>query len=313
MSIIVHNRSSELESIGADLVKRLGGTWKPGTKWRPAGGMCLCPSHADRSPSLSVRVGDSALLFKCFAGCDRRDIIREILRLDENALQSFEPQRSGGSTFGNDLLFRQLALRLWDQSRGLSGTPAEIYLRRRSLAILPRALRFHPRTQLGSGEGASFRPAMIAAVHDAGRFVAVQRTFLDQDEPRRARDLPDPRLMLGRPYRGAVILAEASDWLGLAEGIETAMSAMALFDLPVWATLGSERFDQIAVPESVTNLVLFADNDIAGEIGAAHAEHAYARPWRTISTEWPPTGYKDWNDVLREGGKGVGNWWRKVA
>ena len=34
---------------------------------------------------------------------------------------------------------------------------------------------------------------------------------------------------------------------------------------------------------------------------------------RDIDTEFPPPGFKDWNDVLRVGGEGVGEWWRKVA
>ncbi|OUC54838.1 hypothetical protein CA262_08210 [Sphingobium sp. GW456-12-10-14-TSB1] len=44
---------------------------------------------------------------------------------------------------------------------------------------------------------------------------------------------------------------------------------------------------------------------IAGEIGAASAFQAYAMAGRTIETEYPPAGFKDWNDVLRMGGEGV--------
>lgn len=306
------NRNPELEAIGADLVKRLGGIWRPG------GAMCLCPAHGDRSPSLSVRVGDHALLFKCFAGCDTRDVIREILRLDDNALHHVGRAVDAPSRLEPDLWRRQCALRLWDEARPLSGTPAEIYLRRRRIALLPSALRFHPRTPLGQGDAAEFRPAMIAALHDGGRgdtgrFVAVQRTFFDRDDARRARDLSDPRMMLGRPHHAAVLLGTATSVLGLAEGIETALSAMILFGIPVWATLGSERLHQIAIPDHVTRLVLFPDNDIAGEIGVASAMEAYAVPGRIIETEFPPTGFKDWNDVLRAGGEGVGEWWRQVA
>lgn len=304
MARINNTRSPELEAIGADIVKRFGGTWKPG------GAMCLCPAHADRSPSLSVRVGDHALLFKCFAGCDTRDVITEILRLKENALHHVDKVATARPGIGTDMWRRQCAQRIWDDARPLSGTPAEIYLRRRRIAILPHTLRFHPRTPLGRGDAVDFRPAMIAAMHDGGlhdegRFVAIQRTFFDRDDARRARDLPDPRMTLGRPDRAAVMLAPATTILGLAEGVETALSAMILFDIPVWATLGSERLHQIAIPDRVTRLVLFPDNDIAGEIGAASAFQAYAMAGRTIETEYPPAGFKDWNDVLRMGGEGV--------
>jgi hypothetical protein len=113
-------------------------------------------------------------------------------------------------------------------------------------------------------------------------------------------------MTLGRPHRGAVVLAPSGQTLGLSEGVETALSAMMLFDIPVWAALGSERLDQVAIPTYVNRLVLFPDNDMAGEIGAAKAMAAYAMPGRLIEVEFPPAGFKDWNDVLLGGGEGVG-------
>ncbi len=37
--------------------------------------MVRCPAHEDRHPSLSLADGRKAILFKCFAGCDRRAIL----------------------------------------------------------------------------------------------------------------------------------------------------------------------------------------------------------------------------------------------
>lgn len=154
---------------------------------------------------------------------------------------------------------------------------------------------------------------MLAALHERERLVALQRTFLDAHEPRRARDLANPRRMLGRPGRGAVMLAPATDRLGLAEGVETALSAMILLGIPVWATLGNERLAHIAIPDTVTHLILLPDNDRGGRIGVARALDAYVAPGRTIETLWPPAGFNDWNDVLRAGGKGVGDLLRLAA
>lgn len=66
----------DLEAAARDLMKRLGGHWANGK------GMCSCPAHNDHTPSLSVRIGDRSLLFKCFAGCDTIDVLRAIRRLD---------------------------------------------------------------------------------------------------------------------------------------------------------------------------------------------------------------------------------------
>lgn len=109
------------------------------------------------------------------------------------------------------------------------------------------------------------------------------------------------------------MLAQATCTLGLAEGIETALSAILLLDIPVWATLGNERLAHVAVPDTVTRLILLPDNDRGGRIGAAKAAESYAIPGRTIETLWPPHGLNDWNDVLRAEGKGVGDWLRQAA
>jgi len=274
----------DLESEAADLVKRLGGIWSP------SGGMCRCPAHNDRTPSLSVRVGKKALLFKCFAGCETIDVLRAIRRLDMRI------------PIGRDMPV------------GLPNTHlSPAYLRRRAIPLMPPVLRYHPRTPLGRGKLAAFRPAMLAAIHEDDRLVALQRTFLDTREPCRARDLAHPRRSLAQPGRGAVLLAPATEVLGLAEGVESALSAMILLGLPVWATLGSERFPHVALPTSVTRLILLPDNDRAGRIGAAKASEAHVVPGRTIETIWPPAGFNDWNDVLRAGRKGVGKRTRQAA
>ncbi|MCX5985137.1 MAG: phage/plasmid primase, P4 family [Chloroflexi bacterium] len=58
-----------------DLVRNCGGTPKgDATKVR-------CPNHEDGSPSLSVSIkADGAVLWKCFSGCDQRELTEEIRR-----------------------------------------------------------------------------------------------------------------------------------------------------------------------------------------------------------------------------------------
>lgn len=298
------SNSANLATVCADLVRLLRGTWYGGC------GMCCCPAHDDRTPSLSVRVGDTRILFKCFAGCDTRDVLRAIRRLDSNALDAKGdgvPQQ-----FRLDRWLQQRARDLWSIGRSTNWTIAETYLRNRSIDISFQCLRFCHRTPLGKGKAARFRPAMLAAVTDDSGLLAVQRTFLD-DRGRRARDLRHPRRLLGHPYAGAVRLTPVTDTLGIAEGVETAISAMILLDIPVWAALGNERFHHVAIPKSVTRLTLLPDNDHAGRLVVPLAEKAHATLGRRIDTIWPWNGRNDWNDVLREEGKGVGYWRRRVA
>lgn len=42
---------------------------------RGAGFMALCPAHADKNPSLSLKEATSGkILFHCFAGCSQDDV-----------------------------------------------------------------------------------------------------------------------------------------------------------------------------------------------------------------------------------------------
>ncbi|WP_420853322.1 DUF7146 domain-containing protein [Sphingobium estronivorans] len=136
--------------------------------------MCHCPAHDDCTPSLSVRVGDRALLFKCFAGCDTRDVLRIVRAIDRGALQSIATHSPPGSPPTSWNLRR--AHNLWHSSIPLVGTIGENYLRRRGIEQIPSSIRFHPRAPLGSGRKATFRPAMIAAVRERRQIVAVQQT-----------------------------------------------------------------------------------------------------------------------------------------
>lgn len=294
--------NDQLDRAGERLVRHLGGTWSNG------GGMCRCPAHDDRTPSLSVRCGRSTLLFKCFAGCTIAEIFRALRR--ENCDIASIPQASSGrddASGRTDLA----ALRVWQQSIPLSGTPGDRYLASRKIALRSPALRFHPATPFGGGKSVRFMPAILAAITHRREFFGVKRIFL-QPNGRPAPMIKHKRT-LGRPRHGAVVLFPATDVLGLAEGVETALSASALLRIPVWATLGAERLDRIAVPEQVTRLILLADNDCAGRRAVERAQERYIWPGREIEILWPPAPFIDWNDLLRAGGKVEAGWMRLAA
>jgi putative DNA primase/helicase len=289
--------SSDLRRVAQDLARALKGY--------PSGNgfLCRCPAHDDRHPSLSIRIGRSALLFKCFAGCDTREVLRELRDIDARAVDSrvapISPDTVNSEGGSRETFLRARARDIWDRSRATEGTPVAAYLAARSLHGTSPALRFNGRTPLGAGEDVTYRPALIAALHEEERLVAVQRCFLDVPAHHLARDLSNPRRLLGRPGGGAVVLLPATGVLGLAEGIETALSAARLLNIPVWATLGAERLPRIRLPDHVSRLVLLPDRDRSGRIGAAKAAQAYARDNRCVETAWPPAGFNDWNDALR--------------
>ncbi|WP_186402129.1 toprim domain-containing protein [Sphingopyxis sp. P1IMeth2] len=285
------NRDPVLQSAAINLVEALGGLWRDG------GAMCRCPAHDDASPSLSVRIGERSLLFKCFAGCPTAEILRAIRRLHLD-IPSTAPTHAL-RPIGAPSSTTALARRIWDAGDPLWGTAGDRYLRSRALEIRTSALRYNPHTPLGRGTSVRFRPAIIAPIVEASRLVAIQRIFLDPTTATLAADLEKPKLTLGRPLAGAVRLSPARTVLGLAEGIETALSAMVLLGIPVWATLGTERLSRIGLPDAIEHLLLLPDADKAGRAGAHLAEQAYAAPGRVVETRMPWFGFNDWNNVLR--------------
>jgi hypothetical protein len=127
------------------------------------------------------------------------------------------------------------------------------------------------------------------------QIIAVHRIYLRPNGLGKA-NVPDPKLTLGRLRSGACRLAPARRELGLAEGIETGLSAMELYDIPVWAACGS-RLNVIGIPEGVRRLVIFADRGTAGVVAAERAAIAHERRQREIAIVYPPAPYKDWNDL----------------
>ena len=282
----------DLDAQGRAIVEALGG------QWQPRGAMCRCPAHADRTPSLSVRPGHRRLLFHCFAGCEPALVIQSLraLRLFSGSSGNREPIPA--QTVTNSLA--PLAARIWSEARPGPGTPVERSLQARAINLLPGELRFHPRTPRGRAPLTSFGPAMIAAVKDDTGLVGIHRTFLTSGYDGRD-PVPQAKLALGRLGIGAVRLAPPGDGvLGLAEGIETALSAWQLFNTPCWATLGTERFRHVAIPGSVRRLILFLDNDAAGRRAERLGRDAHLGTSVSVEVRYPDGAGQDWNDVLRQ-------------
>jgi hypothetical protein len=289
-------KAGRLERRACEMTESLNGSWSRGK------GMCVCPAHDDRSPSLSITLGRTAILFHCFAGCSNEEVIAALGRRGVRARDLFD---GGGGTPLAETQPRQdgpdrNARRVWAVSAPLRDSLAERYLSGRSIREFSSELRFDNQTPLGPRDRVRFLPAMIAAVRTDLGVIAVHRSFLDPEGRGLAR-FPQPRRALGSLGTGAVRLAPPRDGvLGLAEGIETALSAMQLFQVPCWATLGNERFGLVTIPEGVRELHLFLDHDAGGDLAEARARGAYVFGNRRFVARRPDEFGYDWNDVLQK-------------
>ena len=275
-----------------------------GGKWYGRYGLCRCPAHGDRTPSLSLSNGSNGrLLAKCHTGCDFPSIMDALRGLgliegdgvyiapDPAALATREAQERA------DAAKRAAqAERLWQEAQPIAGTVAETYLRGRGIVgALPPALRFHPSCW---HQTAKRFPAMVARLDGASGF-AVHRTYLQADGAGKANVAP-AKAMLGAVTGGAVRLSQGPGALVVAEGIETALSLSCGFlvaPAAIWAALSTAGLASLRLPPMPYRLTIASDGDKPGrEAAHALAERATALGW-AVSILPAPEG-ADWNDVL---------------
>lgn len=271
-------------------------------KWSSNHGMCRCPAHADSTPSLSVTgTPDGRVLLHCFAGCAGGDVIATLRgmglwpdRGPTRAPLRLTPERPDEA----ELRRQRRARALWDAARPIAGTMGEVYLRARGIAPpWPASLRYLDR--LEHTMRTTSHPALIAAVRDgAGEVSAIQRIWLSDDG--RAKAALDPaKASLGPMRDGAVRLGRPAPMMGLAEGVETALSAMQMYSLPVWASLGATRLKSVRLPKACRAVVIFADNGEAGLRLARAACAHFRRQGRMVFLQPPNAAFGDFNDALR--------------
>lgn len=285
--------SISIEQEADRIVRQLGG------KWQGDFAMCRCPAHADGKASLSIRVGDRAVLFHCFAGCTAEAIMAALRSGKILAPAEHDPgQRQEGK---GDL--NKLAVAVWRHAEPFVGTLADRYLRE-GRSIIPDGInaRFDPRCQYGAGATKAFAPALIVPVEEDAGVIAIHRTFLTPDGRWKA-DMEEPKRMLGNPGTGAVRWGgiPLDGVLRLAEGVEDAASVMNLLGAGcfVWPVLGIERYQAVAIPESIHTVVIYSQHGAEATRAIGRATPHLTANGRELVTKLPPHP-GDWNDLLCE-------------
>jgi hypothetical protein len=264
------------------------------------GYLCSCPVPAhgigrgDRNPSLSVsESADGRLLMRCFAGCTFDDIRAELEArglLDNKPSPVNRRKPIERATVISQLGCANLhthtpdpaALDKWRTSRPGEGTLVEDYLNRRGILIVPPSIRF--------SEASS---QMVAGVQAPdGRLIAIQTTLLTAAAER------GDRRTCGSLGAGAFRGGPAAETMGIAEGVETALSAQQIFGMSVWASLGASRLNNVDLPAGVREVHICSDNDQPGRVAADKAAFEHHRLGRKVIMHFPADGFNDFNDVL---------------
>lgn len=269
---------------------------KSGNGW-----IAQCPAHADKTPSLSIAVGNNAeVLVYCHAGCTQIAVLH---RLRELGL--WPARRQSGLNSGRSRpsikpvehtpRYQQQAFRIWNAARPAAFSFVAAYLSARSITVPPPpSLRF---AELKHPSGGIW-PAMVALVTRGSdeKFMGVHRTFLSVDGSSKAPVEPS-KMMLGPCSGGAVILSNHTDFLLIGEGIETCLSAMQATGYPAWAALSANGMRSLDLPQEVREVVVLADGDATGEAAARECAARWKNEGRRVRIARPPIGL-DFNDLL---------------
>jgi hypothetical protein len=190
------------------------------------------------------------------------------------------------------------------------------YLESRALGEIlsapPPVLRAHPGLEYwDSGKSCGKYPAMVALFHGAcGRAVTLHVTYLRSDGCAKA-SVPSPKKILGVPVKGstrggAIHLYEPRNGiLGIAEGIESALSLHLLQKIPVWSSFCADNLKFARLPKGLRELYVGVDLD-ASHKGEEVASALVGRvrkfsPSTKIYTVKPEVdGTGDLNDELRK-------------
>lgn len=293
--------------VARQIVLALGG------KWYGNYGVCRCPAHDDRSPSLSIKSNNQTVLFYCHAGCSQANVLRKIRELGFSCESQIRVQHENRKKHDRRILCDtqsnsddehalRHALKIWQACQEPTGTLLEAYLARRAVQLpSPNcdSIRFSPALRHPAGE---MLPAMVAAITDAAsaNIIGIHRTFLNPHTGEKSVVKPD-RMILGRKRGGVVRLVrddEIEGRLGYAEGIETALSAISA-GWPCWSAIDAGNLAALPVWPWI-DLTIFVDHDRAG-IAAADA---LAMRWRSaggsVTLTRPPRPRDDWNDVAQQ-------------
>lgn len=116
-------------------------------------------------------------------------------------------------------------------------------------------------------------------------------------------DIAKPKMvMAGRlPDGCAIRLGPERERMGVAEGIETALSAAILYKMPVWACVNGTLLSKWHPPATAKEIVIFGDNDqnFTGQAKAYHlANRLEVQFKRRAQVFIPPQAGQDWNDHL---------------
>jgi hypothetical protein len=266
------------ETIARQLL--LGGK-RVGVEWHCSG------SQSPTGEAIGVVLTGSKQGLCCFFGSNRGgdliELAQEVLGLDKFGAVSWAKQWLGLPTNERradpELIARRRreaeeareradklksAREIWDEAQDHG--PGFKYLRFRGIdpAYADVELRCHP--DLPHTEGGSF-PALIGRITGPdGDFAGIWRIYVAKNGKGKA-TVETPKRGLGVACGSAVRIGGIKNFIGIAEGVETALAVRQLVyeqtgnKFPVWAALSANGMQSVEIPSKVLRVSIYPDGD----------------------------------------------------
>ncbi|SET25602.1 DUF7146 domain-containing protein [Thorsellia anophelis] len=225
-------------------------------------------------------------------------------------------------TIQRDKWISQILSQNWQQAISLvdvNATIARRYFQNRGIDIMglgamDNALRFHPALEYfdANYQVVNTFPALLAMITSNEGNITLMRTYLDSkgtkakvSTPKKMMPIMSSKSITGSAIRLSGEVVE-SELMGVAEGIETALSVMQSTQMPIWSCINAHQMATFNPPKSVKKVVIWADLD-RSETGAKVANSLsanLAKKGIEALIKYPPLvltekqkGW-DWNDAL---------------
>ncbi|MGL4938472.1 toprim domain-containing protein [Shewanella sp.] len=237
--------------------------------------------------------GNGWKLLQMVTGQDFKDLAREVDSIIGNTYiaQAVEPVRE------QSLI--DVAKRRYKAATPVRDTNVMAYLHKRGIFDMPSR-------SVKCSEGNMF----AIATDSKGQPCYWHETFLDGDKKANVevgkkliKLQPDNYIEFAESV--AIRMFDVASTLGIAEGIETALSCKQIYKCATWSTVNADRMKRFRAPTGVTHLMIFADNDkngtgLAAAFECGRANVLAANDVQRVTIRWPGD-VGDFNDMLIKG------------
>ncbi len=283
-----------------------------------------CPLCGKKNFRIDNKQGSGSWICTCSSGYGMQ-LLMEVTGNDfktmaaelDKAYGNYTPEIPRGE-FANQGEFapskQQQILTRFSSIGRIESTPVQKYLNGRGIYTLPTSSVKFSKAEYDREYNRSFQAMYSVATDDHMNIIYLHKTFLesgkkaDVERSKKIYSALDNKVVCDScghtsTQSCAVRLFEAGDTLGIAEGIETALSATQLSKVPCWAVVNTSIMKAFKAPKGVKTLIIFADNDsngagLAAAMVCANKNILANNDVNKVLIRWNEDVGVDFNDML---------------